>query len=237
MADPEVSSKQRLVDAAVELVLDHHRGGVELRTAFGYLTPGAVARRAGLSRALIYHHWGEGEDAVSELLGVVAGRVWRLGTDLDGVAAATEALRSREPGDAPLTLADVVVALAGFEIDRLVGDLRPATRAMQTLMLNGLVGAEEVETFISGVAGLYEALGDELGLEPVPPLGWEDLAFAVSTVAEGFGYGVNLREEALVREFEWSPAGADATPSPGWNLYGVIVESMLRRMVRPRQHD
>ena len=58
-------SRQRLVNAAVELTLEHYDAGTGVRDAFAFLTPGAVAARAaraGLSRALIYHHWGRSEN-------------------------------------------------------------------------------------------------------------------------------------------------------------------------------
>ncbi len=57
-------SKERLVDAAVEMVVEHYDGALDLRDVFSYMTPGSVATRAGLSRALLYHHWGDGDEGV-----------------------------------------------------------------------------------------------------------------------------------------------------------------------------
>lgn len=229
MAEP--SSRERLVGAAVELVLEHHRGGADLRAAFGYLTPGAVARRAGVSRALIYHHWGDGDDAVRSLLGVVAGRIWQLGTDLGGIAEAVEAWEALPAGS--LTLADVVQALSWFEMERCAGELRPVVRAAQTLLLHGVVDASDVESLVAEMAGLYARLGVVLGLEPVPPLTWEDLALAVSATTEGFSYGVNVRRDELLVAHDWVAATEPSSPGVGWNLLGIVVEASLRRMLRP----
>ena len=46
-----VESREKLIDAAVELVVEHYDADLQLRDVFSYLTPGSVAPRAGLSRA------------------------------------------------------------------------------------------------------------------------------------------------------------------------------------------
>jgi len=48
--DEPLDSRERLVDAAVGLAIEHYDADLELRDVFSYLTPGSVAARAGLSR-------------------------------------------------------------------------------------------------------------------------------------------------------------------------------------------
>ena len=239
------SSRDRLIEAAVELVLEHHRSGVELRAAFGYLTPGTVATRAGVSRALIYHHWGDGDDAMTALLRVVADRIWTLTIDPEGLARRVAGGQGREgagsgtPGDAGAdpsaspNRSDVLIALGWMEMERLTGELRPLTRAAQTMMLLGLVDGATITSSLERLALVYAGIATQLGYEPVPPLTFDDIAFAVSTVVEGFAYGANLREDLLLREHDWPSAIPAVTEQRGWNLLSITVEGMLERMLRP----
>lgn len=239
------SSRDRLIEAAVELVLEHHRSGVELRAAFGYLTPGVVATRAGVSRALVYHHWGDGDDAMTALLRLVADRIWTLTTgpeELARRAAGGQAHEEAGPGtpddavadpEASPTRSDVLIALCWMEMERLTGELRPLCRAAQTMMLFGLVDGATVTASLERLALVYADIAAELGYEPVPPLTFDDIAFAASTVVEGFAYGSNLREDLLLREHDWPSVIPAVTEQRGWNLLSITVEGMLERMLRP----
>lgn len=244
-AERRPSSRDRLIDAAVDLVLEHHRSSVELRAAFGYLTPGVVAERAGVSRALIYHHWGDGDDAMSALLRLVAERIWTLTTDPDGLSSraadradpapagpGTPSAADVAPPPVP-SRSDVLIALGWTEMERLTGGLRPLTRAAQTMMLLGLVDGATVLASVERLAPVYAAIAEQFGYEPVPPLTFFDLAFAVSTVVEGFAYGANLREDLLLREHAWTSAIPAVVEQRGWNLLSITVEGMIDRMLRP----
>ena len=118
-------SRARLVDAAVELVIEHHESHRGLREVFAHLTPGAVAERAGLSRALLYHHWGdteaEGSGAFERFLADVADRLWELPAvpeELEGLADVL-----------PPKLGDVIAILCDHELDRSTGSAAAMFRA------------------------------------------------------------------------------------------------------------
>lgn len=239
-SERRASSKARLIEAAVELVLERHRSGVELRAAFGYLTPGAIAARAGVSRALVYHYWSDGDDAMSDLLRLAADRIWSLTAD-PGALSDRAADKENGSGAPPSGAAsaptpnrsDVLIALGWMEMERLTGELRPLTRAAQTMLLLGLVDGATIEASVERLAPVYAAIAAQFDYEPVPPLTYHDVALAVSTVVEGFAYGANVREDLLLREHAWSSVVPAAVEQRGWSLLSITVEGMIERMLRP----
>lgn len=224
-------SKQGLVDAAVQLILEHHQEGTDLKAAFGYLTPGSVAQRAGVSRALIYHYWGGEGDAMRELVAEVAGRVWQQSTDLGVVAGQLIELSAEVTG--PLTTSDVARQLAWQEMQRVVSELRPALRAAMTMTVHGLVEPDLFDVIIDELAASLAALGERLGVEPASPLEWDDVALSLYSVFQGFCYGANVSERQLLAAHDWTPEVPCVTDGAEWNLFGVAIETILRKMVRP----
>jgi AcrR family transcriptional regulator len=213
----------------VELTLEHYETGSGLRGAFAYLTPGAVAARAGLSRALIYHHWGDPDgpdaDAFARFLASVAGELWSTSVVPDQLAGIAAEL--------PPSLTDVVRAFSDYELERLTGRELPMVRATQALAIHGLTPAERHGEAMDQLATLYTALGVHLGVEPVPPLEWRDVAFAVSNVIEGHVLISNVSPEWTSRRYDWNPVGEQQVPGDGWTLLGITIEAMLSVMLRP----
>lgn len=230
-AEPEVSgSRERLLDAAMELVLEHFRGDTALRDVYDYLTPRAVAQRAGLSRGLIYHYWGDADDdgsaAVERFLGDVSARLW-------GESASTERL-TEAAGLIPDRVSDVVLALTAYEMSRITGPDRALMQASQAMTLNGNWPEYDAEDVVARLTALYSLLGEKVGREPVPPLGWEDIAVAMSAVLEGFGLIHNVHPERTTREFEWTSRTDEPTdPDAKWGLFSITVEGVVANMTRP----
>jgi AcrR family transcriptional regulator len=220
-------SKERLVDAAVELVVDHYDRELELRDVFSYLTPGSVAARAGLSRALLYHHWGDGDegvDAFSAFLVEVADRLRARSSVPEDYERIADHL------DGP---SDVLLAMCDHELDR-PGGLRSAWwRATQSLNLHGVVSAEQGQEVIGRLAAVYEVLGAHFELTPVEPLGWEEIAVAIASALNGFALTVREVPEHGVRRYDWTPRTPLERQDHEWTLLSIMVESLVLGMVRP----
>jgi len=113
-------SEQKLLDAALALVAE--RGTTRMTLA-------AVGERAGLSRGLIYHHWGnqdeDGSQAFSHFLSAVSEAIYASTSLVDDLGEVAESL--------PANLSDVILALSLFEMERTSGDDRTMFRASQAL--------------------------------------------------------------------------------------------------------
>jgi AcrR family transcriptional regulator len=229
---PEEGSRERLISAAVDLALEHHETGAGLRDVFAHLTPGAVAERAGLSRGLIYHHWGDpdavGSEAFTRFLSAVSDELWARSAVPDDLATLADLL--------PDNVSDVLLALTDYEQGRFTGRDRATFRASQALVLHGALPEGEAEVVVLRMAALYEALGAKLGLEPVPPLTFVDVAVALMCTFEGFGLFQSVLYDRTVRRLRWTPHHPASTPEPDWSLLAVTVEGIVRNMTRPVDH-
>lgn len=226
--DAARDSRDRLVEAAVELVVEHHRAGTGLREVFAYLTPGAVAERAGLSRALIYHHWGDTEQGTATFeafLVEVADRLWELPAIPEDLGELAELL--------PDNVSDFIATLSDHELERAVGPDAALFRAGQAIALHGAVPHNGGAEAIRRIARVYEALGARIGRRPVPPLTYEDLARTVSAVLEGFALTHNVLPDMAERRVQWTPAVEPEQSGTEWSLLSIAIESITLRMTEP----
>jgi AcrR family transcriptional regulator len=221
-------SRERLVDAAVELVVEHYDQRVGLRDVFAYLTPGAVAQRAGLSRALLYHHWGDtehdGTGAFEAFLAEVADRLWSrpvTGQDLPGQAVSL-----------PRNMSDVVMAVADGQLARARADAA-SWRAGEALALHGVVPAQQGVRAVEELAQEIVVLLAWIERGPVPPLTAIDLAAACSAVFEGFVLSDLAVPGLNTDRVEWTPSQPPEATDGGWTLLAITLESMLLHMTRP----
>jgi AcrR family transcriptional regulator len=223
------ASRDRLVLAAVELAVEHHESGTGLRDVFKYLTPSAVAQRAGLSRGLIYHHWGRGEedgtDAFARFLAAVSDEVFAAVAAPDDLGVLAGLL--------PDNLSDVVLALCAFEMARYRGADRGLIKASEALMIHGVWPRRDADIVMDRLVEMYAALGDRLGLEPVPPLQWSDVAYALMSVFEGFFIFGDVFPDLTDRQHRWEPAVPASDPTTRWSLPAIAVEALVQRMTRP----
>ncbi len=224
--DTGADSRQRLVDAAIELVLTQFEQRTELRTVYD-LTPRAVAERAGLSRGLIYHYWGstDGADAMEEFLGEVSSTLWARGAVPENLLELAELL--------PDNFSDVIVALTAFEIDRMTRGELALTRSSQAMTINGSWPEHESERVVERLTAMYDRLGEKLGREPVPPLTFSDIAVAVSAATEGFAMLYNVYSDRVTQEFDWTGTIAPTRPDAPWGLIAITLEGILLNMTRP----
>ena len=225
----ERDSRRRLVDAAVELVVEHHRRGIGVREVFAYLTPGAVAERAGLSRALIYHHWDarddEGEGSFAAFLHEVTARLWEVAFVPSDLGSVAELM--------PTNPSDLVLGLTDYELDRATTWEGPVVRASQALALYRVMRPGAAQEVARGLGDLYRLLGERIGMEPVPPLDHEAVAIAVSCLFDGFTLQHNVLPDELSRRYDWTPRVAMDGEDPGWTLFAIAVEGVIHHMMRP----
>jgi len=229
-------SRTRLVRAAVELAVEHHSSESGLRDVFKYLTPSAVAQRAGLSRGLIYHHWGrsddagneaEGTDAFARFLGAVSDAVFSAVAAPNDMGALADLL--------PDNLSDILLALCAFEMDRYRGADRALIKASEALVIHGAWPRQDADMVLDRLVELYTVLGDRLGLEPVPPLRWADVAYALMSVFEGFFIFGEIFPDLTDHEHRWEPVVPPTDAETPWTLPAIDVEAIVQRMTRPVQ--
>ena len=193
-----------------------------------------MAQRAGLSRGLIYHYWGDpdgdGSAAVERFLSDVSARLWSRSASTDRLTEAADLIPDR--------LSDVVLALTSFEMNRITGTDRALMQASQAMTLNGNWPEYDAEDVVARLTALYTTLGEKVGREPVPPLTFEDVAVAMSAVLEGFGLIHNVHPERTTREFEWtSRTDEPSDPDAKWGLFSIVVEGVIINMTRPIQRS
>lgn len=225
--DRAASSRERLVSAAVELVLEHHGAGSGLRRVYSYLTPGSVAERSGLSRALIYHHWGgtDGGDAYADFLADVTREIWRRAADPGRLAG--------ELPDRLDNLSAIILSVSDVELDLERGPNRPLLRASTSLALAGAVDHEGSEDVVDRLSHTYRALGELLDLEPVPPLTFDDIATAATCVFMGFVLTAETVPDLVAHRYRWSPIQPSAGDADGWPMLAIVLESLVDAMTRP----
>lgn len=224
-----IGSRERLLDAAVELVVEHHSPDVAVRDVFSYLTPGAVAERAGLSRGLIYHHWGDpdtdGSAAFTRFLNAVAGAL--LGDP--AVHRDVEALVDLLPDN----LSDIITVLTRSEFERASGPDNARTRAGLALTLYGAAPKDQPTESLERLTRLYTRIFDKIGREPVPPLQVQDVVFAIIAVADGMSVNYLAAPERVTRQYEWTPTVPQSFSDAPWTLFAIIAESIALNMTRP----
>lgn len=218
-----MSSRDRLVDAAIDLIEEFHEGRADPREVFGYLTPRAVAERAGVSRALIYHHWSD-DDSYRSFLTEVADRIWVESLNPDDRAALA--------ADMPTNLSELILGMTALELHRATVANRGNWRASQALVLYGLVSPASMGEPVMARAEFYGHLADRLGYEPIPPLTYEQIGVAIGALVEGFTLLDNSLGDRLWQEFDWEPRVPTERASQ-WNLLAVSVEGIVSNMVRP----
>lgn len=215
------------MSAAVALVLEHHDAGSDLRQVYAYLTPGAVADRAGLSRALIYHHWGGDDvgDAFTAFLADVTSEIWRRAAD-------PGRLTGELPDDLE-NLSAIILGVSDIELDLDRGPNRPQLRASTTLTLAGVVDPDAAEDIVDRLAVTYSALGELLGYEPVPPLTFNDVATAITCVFMGFVLTAEAVPELVARRHRWTPLQPGPADAGGWPMLAIVLESLIHTTTRP----
>ena len=221
------TSRERLVSAAIDLIREHHREPVAARDVFAYLHPRSVAERAGVSRGLIYPHWGDpsedGVDAFDRFLSEVTDELWTLVTVPDDLADLADLL--------PDELGEVVSTLANYELERFLGD-DGTGRSILALSLYAIGSSADTPVSVAHMAKLYERILPKLGRELRPPLSYDDVAFSLMALLDGFVLHLPAMSHVITRRHQWSSA-PEAEGDDGWTLFAIAVEAIVLHMTRP----
>lgn len=219
--DQSDNARDRIVGAAVDLVLEHAGSDSNLRQVYCYLTPGLVAARAGVSRALIYHYWSApGADAFSAFLADVASELWRR-------SAEPELLAAKFPGT-PDHLGHVVGAAS---VSRFVsGEKLALLRAGVVVALAGAIDPADRDDVIERLSATFGRGAERMGMEPVPPLSLDDVAVAVTCVLMGFVLSNEARPERVGRTYAGGVGGGAER-----SLLAVALDGVIGGMLRPVQ--
>ena len=223
---------ERLKNAAIEIIKEH-LGSLDrpLKSTLAFVSPTAVANRAGCSRGLIYHLWGEATDtergqAFERFLGDVADDLLQQTTDSDFLQA--QLTETETP------IAVLVRAIANSEIHRI---LRPEVRTgflAETMLMSSasdpmLVAARLRwnEDGLPKLAEFYRTGFAMYGMELQDGLTPADFALMLVSVTNGFWLGILQDEQLSDERFDWPAADGK------WSLYAIAVESIVRAAIRP----
>ena len=222
-------ARGKLIDAGCELVLEHYKEGTGLREVYAYLNAGAVSKRAGLSRGLIYHYWGDGESssgsAFEAFLVSVSDRLLERSSvpeDLSEMAAYL-----------PSNMTDMILEITGYELDRTSGEEAPLWNATEMLALHGLFSKAETERTLEGLDAFWEVGLGQIQREPLPPLGYRELSIASSNLITGFASPVLGTHERLWKEYDWPGSEERESSTRPWTLLAIAMESIILGMTRP----
>lgn len=110
---------------------------------------------------------GRDDDAFRSFLGEVADRIW--------VDAAYNGELIAASDEIPANMSDIILGLTWHEIERSTGERMGNWRASQALTLYGLVSSSITERSMGARGELYRHIAERLGLEPVPPVTFEQI--------------------------------------------------------------
>ncbi len=233
MADstPTSATRQALLDAARELVLERFAAGAVCSDAMAYLTPAAVAQRAGVSRSTIYHYWGVGTDDAEgddgsrpfeRFLTELAGRFWGDSIDLEDVDLLASAL--------PDHLVDLILETSAFEFDRLRhGSDSVMFRVSTIMVLHGADLSSQFRESVELLAGTYDRVLPRIGRRVRPPLTTQDLARSIAMLTAG-SVIVDLHDPGSVSEEVPWPHGSPRESNQAWTHYSIAVQALMEHL-------
>jgi AcrR family transcriptional regulator len=234
------STRERLLAAGREMVLERFEEDASPADALAHLTPASVAQRAGVSRGSLYHYWGDaalGETGTDDadtpfrrFLEELAGQLWGSATGFEDMLLAALAL--------PDNLSDVILALTAGEVARRTSG-RPAAswRATVTMGMHGADLSEDVVASTVSVTRLYEAVLPRLGRRMRAPLRTYDLAQTIGCLADGMILNELLVPGSTTAPVDWTPSVEPTVAVEAWNLFAIAVESVALNMTEPIPED
>ncbi len=224
------TAREQLLASARALVLARFREGVAPHHALAYLTPAAVAARAGVSRGTIYHHWGGGaagddgfDRPFERFLAEVARSFWDDSVAIEDLEALAETL--------PDNLTDLILELTAFELDRLRdGDGAAMFRASTTMALHGVDLSPQFRGSLEQLAALYRVGLRRVGRRVRAPLTDLDLARAMASLIGGMLIDELYDPGSAARPLDWAGAVPRGVSERPWTIFAVAAEGLLLNM-------
>jgi AcrR family transcriptional regulator len=222
-------ARRKLIDAGCELVLEHYEHGTHLREVYSYLNAGAVSKRAGMSRGLLYHYWGDGESSSSSAfesyLGSVSDQLLERSSIPDDLVEMASFLGSN--------MTDMILEITAAELERTSGEDAPLWSATEMLALHGLSTDSAAEELLNKLDGFWTVGLAQVAREPLPPLGYRELSIAASNLITGFASPVLGTHERLWKEYDWPGSEERESSTRPWTLLAIAMESLILCMTRP----
>ena len=219
----------KLIEAGCELVLEHYAQGTGLREVYAYLNAGAVSKRAGLSRGLLYHYWGDAGSANSSAfeayLGSVSDRLLQRSSVPEDLAEMAKYL--------PSNMTDLIVEITAAELERTSGEEAPLWNATEMLALHGMYSDSETEETLKRLDDFWTVGLARIAREPLPPLGYRELSIASSNLITGFASPVLGSPDRLWKEYDWPGSQERESSTRPWTLLAISMESLILGMTRP----
>jgi len=219
----------RLIEAGCELVLEHYAQGTGMREVYAYLNAGAVSKRAGLSRGLLYHYWGDSGSANSSAfeayLRSVSDRLLQRSSVPEDLAEMASYL--------PSNMTDLIVEITAYELERTSGEEAPLWNATEMLALHGMYSDSETEEVLNRLDGFWTVALAQIAREPMPPLGYREISIASSNLITGFASPVLGSPERLWKEYDWPGSQERESSTRPWTLLAIAMESLALCMTRP----
>ena len=234
------STREKLLTAARDMVLERFAGDTSPADALSYLTPAAVAERAQVSRGSLYHYWGDaaerstGDPAAStdaatpfrRFLNELAESLWDTSTGLEDLTLVALSL--------PPNVSDVVLALTAFEvIRRTAGPAEASWRATLAMTAHHAEVTDEVRASTERMARVYEAMLPRLGLRLRAPLTSTDLAQTLGSLSDGMILNEMFDAGSVTRPIDWDPRLRPEGADIPWTLYAIAVEGVVWNMTEP----
>lgn len=231
---PPPDTRRVLLEAAKQLVLERFADGVVRSDAMAYLTPAAVAARAGLSRSTIYHYWGDGaDDATSgdtskpfdRFLTQLADEFWGDSIDVEDL----DLLASALPDD----LTDLILETSAFEFGRLRDGPDSVMFRVSTIMvLHGADLSTQFRTSIEDLARTYDNVLPRIGRRVRAPLSTRDLARSIAMLTAG-AVIIDLHDPGSVSESVRWQHGTPQLSTLEWNHFSIAAQALMLGLTDP----
>ncbi len=224
---PTATTRQALLDAARELVLERFTDGVAGSDAMAYLTPAAVAERAGVSRSTIYHYWGDEVDVArsetskpfDRFLAELADQFWGASIDIEDL----DLLAASLPDD----LHDLILETSGFEFERLRhGSDSVMFRVSTIMVLHGADLSTQFRESVEALAYSYDRVLPRIGRRVRAPLSTQDLARSIAMLTAG-SVIIDLHDPGSVSEEVRWPHGVPRESARSWDHFSIAAQAIM----------
>jgi AcrR family transcriptional regulator len=179
-------TRRALIDAGWSLL-----DGITVGEALESLTGAKIARAAGRSERTFWNHFRDWEHYTSELLADMPRRgPMEPEDEYDAVGVVDDALAAPSRSGLPGLVR--FAALANWTEQALDEELMAFRRQMFLLSrtgaqpdIAGVVGSDYYGRYIPMLQAVYEAVGEQAGVGPMPPLDWEGFTRTLAALTEG----------------------------------------------------
>jgi AcrR family transcriptional regulator len=233
-----------LLEAGAGLLREHFAHASErLGDGFQFLSPTEVAHRAGVSKGMLYHLWGDGESrAFDNFVAALAATAIVEANDADALQAEVTKLLTLGLG-----FARTVAALGEAELASLAVDDERRIPFLQQLAFTAYAGCEPIRRALASaatdsyqyLAPFYQRTLDACERRLKPPSGpgraltMTDFARAISCLTEGFASEVQYFPDLVDDQISWRVDGT----AESLTLYAISLIGLVEHLTEPFPTD